>query len=100
MFFSQDPNDEVQSKIYIDYIKYMNQEDDLEAMIQDEILDIYVDPNGIFHYYISDKTKNMLGDTLKYFKPTFATFADILETKGLTINRYNRYKIMLRRKSM
>jgi hypothetical protein len=103
MFFSHEPdqNNDEQSKIYLDFMRYLDEEKNLEDMIKDEVLDIFVDQHGIFHYYISDKTKNLLGDSvMKHFKPSFATFADMLQLRGLSINRYNRYKTMLRRKSL
>jgi len=83
-----------ESNTHKDYQKYLNAEDDLEDMIRDEVLDIYVYTDGTFHYHASQATKAALPPDVKC---KFTTFAHMLEKRGLSINRYNRYKYMLRR---
>jgi hypothetical protein len=83
-----------ESSVYNDYKKYLNAEDELEDMILDGVLDIYVDSNGCFHYHASQATQNALPPTVEC---KFTTFANMLQKRGLNINRYNRYKYMLRR---
>ena len=89
--------DGYKSSIYKDYMEYVKAEDDLEAMIKDGILDIFVDINGVFEYYPSSKTIESLGSFASRIKPKPMTFAQMLERRNLNINRYIRYKQMLRR---
>jgi hypothetical protein len=83
-----------ESNTHKDYQKYLNTEDELEDMIIDGVLDIYVDSDGSFHYHASEATRAALPPDVKC---KFTTFANMLHKRGLNINRYNRYKYMLRR---
>jgi hypothetical protein len=96
IFFSYNEENEQpnESKVYKDYKKYLNTEDELEDMIIDGVLDVYVDSDGSFHYHASQAAQAALPPTVKC---KFTTFTNMLEKRGLNINRYNRYKYMLRR---
>lgn len=82
------------SQVYNDFLKYLNTEKELESMLNDNVLDIHVDEHGVFYYYPSKLTQSALPNNIK---PKFTTFNTMLERRGLNINRYNRYKKMLRR---
>jgi hypothetical protein len=77
------------------YKDYILAENELEDMITDGVVDISVDKTGIFHYHPSKQSL----DAIKGFnvKPKYATFADILTTRGLDIHKYIRYKNIMRR---
>jgi hypothetical protein len=92
-YYNQNDKPE-QSNLYRDYLRYLDTESDLESMIADNVLDIYVDEKGTFHYITTQEILNSLPHG---YKAKMATFADMLSLRGLNINRYNRYKQMLRR---
>lgn len=84
------------SSIYKDFMEYTQAENDLETMIKDEIVEIYVDNRGTFHYYPSNKLIESLGQFKDSISKRFTTFAEMLHIRNLNIDRYNRYKKMLR----
>ena len=84
-------------KINYDYIEYVNAENDLESMIRDHVIEIHVDEGGTFFYYPSKLSLDaMVG--LKV-TPRHSTFAELLSRRGLNIDKYNRYKTLMRRLS-
>lgn len=84
-----------QSNVYQDMKKYLRVEDELEDMITDNVVDIYVDRDGSFSYYPSKISIQALNGVK--FEPKHSTFATMLERQNLSINRYNRYKAMFRK---
>jgi hypothetical protein len=82
------------SSLYNDYKEYLMAEDELEMMIKDNVVDIYVSDSGEFHYYPSKCTLDALGGKIT---GKFSTFKEMLARRNLNIDRYNRYKHMLRR---
>lgn len=84
------------SKIYKEYSLYIEAENDLEDMIRDDILNIFVDENGVFHYEVTDTVIKALPEG---YTPRMSTFADILAKRNLNIDKYNRYRLILRRKN-
>lgn len=92
--FGDDESSKIESEVYKDYLRYMKAESELEDMIFDGVLDVYVDEDGSFHYKASKTTMMAFPPTVK---ANFTTFKTILEKYNLNINRYNRYKYMLRR---
>jgi len=85
-----------QSRFYKEFHDYLKVENDLEDMICDEILDIYVDTDGTFHYVVTDAIKSQLPEG---YCGKMSTFADILSKRNLNISKYNRYRMMLRKKN-
>lgn len=96
---SNDNQENPQSKIYIDYLRYMDAEEDLEAMIKDNVIDIHVDSDGQFHYAPSKQSIDNINSMGINYTTSFATFIDMLAKQGLNIKRYKHYIRMLRKKN-
>lgn len=77
------------------YRDYILVETELEDMIKDNVVDISVDKTGIFHYHPSKQTLDLISGV--NVKPKYATFADVLRLRGLDINKYIRFKNIMRR---
>lgn len=88
-----------QSKIYLDFMMYIRAEDDLECMVKDNVVDIYVDNNGEFHYTPSKQSIDNINSMGINYTASSATFTDMLAKQGLNIKRYKHYIRMLRKKN-
>ena len=82
-------------KAYKDYREYVLMENDLESMIRDMIVDISVDSTGVFYYTPSKFALQSLAGL--NVKPKEATFETMLQIRGLNIDKYNRFKRIMRR---
>jgi hypothetical protein len=84
-----------------DFKPYTDAEDDLEAMLLDNIIEIMVDDCGLFHYHPSKASIDAIHGMSGFEKlaPKSCTFADMLFRRGLNINNYNRFKSLLRKLS-
>jgi hypothetical protein len=80
-----------------DYSRYLDAEDELEDMILDGILEIYVDSTGRFYYFPSEKTMKALGEFAKDAK--FCDFSVFLEHRGLSINTFRLYKDLYKKRN-
>lgn len=84
------------SKLYREFSQYVTVEDELEEMIKDDILDIYVDEYGNFYYMLRKEiAEAVIGESS--LSPKMTNFANMLKRRNLDINKYNRFKSMFRR---
>jgi len=77
------------------YLEYIQAEQDLESMVKDGVIDILVDKIGIFYYFPSQVSIDALNGL--NVKPKECTFAEMLDRRGLNIDKYNRFKRIVRR---
>jgi len=79
-----------------EYLTYVDAEDEIEDMVCDGVLDIFVDPIGNFHYIPSKETLEMFGNTVI---PQFADFGQFLQCRGLCIDKYRLYMQAVRKRN-
>jgi hypothetical protein len=82
--------------LYADYVKYLDAEDELEDMICDGIIEIYVDVSGSFHYYPSKFALQFLGQYTNDIK--MYNFSKFLELRGLDINKFGMYRNLMKKR--
>ena len=86
----------------MEYIIKMTQvayevEEDIEAMVKDNVLDIFVDENGIFYYQITDSSFQQMLKMDKAFQRTMKTFAQMCVTRGVDPLFMQYYKMLRKR---
>ena len=86
----------------MEYIIKMTQvayevEEDIEAMVRDNVLDIFVDENGIFYYQITDSSFQQMLKMDKAFQRTMKTFEQMCVTRGVDPLFMQYYKMLRKR---
>jgi hypothetical protein len=95
--YEQSINKYYASKINVEYGEYILAEKDLEAMVSEQVIDFLIDADGTFWYRPTEIAMNAM-NTLN-LKPKECTFGEMLSRRGLNIDKYNRYKSLVRRLS-
>jgi len=79
------------SNVVNNFLGIQQVEKDLEDMIKDNILDIYVDDQGKFFYKVNDATYNTLTDNKITLERKMISFEDMLANRGLSVKMYKNF---------
>lgn len=66
-------------------------EKDLESMLYDDILNIFVDSEGTFHYQVTDKYYDRLKSMNAEITRKTSTFKDMCNERGIDMNVFDRF---------
>lgn len=77
--------------LVINIRKIIDMENELEEMIRENIIDILVDDNGLFHYQVSDEYFNRLIKLTKDITRKSSTFRDMCCDREIDTDIFDKF---------